>query len=128
MRGSESSYAQDWFARAQADMRRVNILLQADDLEDAAFHLQQAIEKYLKGYLLERGWVLERTHNLPALLNEAVRYNENLERFRPLCQRVTEYYLEHRYPIFLTSQLTVEEIITALAQAQDMVQEILNKE
>jgi HEPN domain-containing protein len=126
MRGGESSYAQDWFAKAQADMRRVDILLQADDPEDAAFHLQQAIEKYLKGYLLERGWALERTHNLPALLNEAVQYNENLERFRPLCQQVTEYYLEHRYPIFLTSQLTVEEVAAALAQAQEMVQEILN--
>jgi len=71
----ESLYPQDWFAKARQDVRTVEILLREEgDAEVAGFHLQQAVEKYLKGYLLSQGWELERIHNLETLLNEAVRF------------------------------------------------------
>ncbi|MEO0124526.1 MAG: HEPN domain-containing protein [candidate division WOR-3 bacterium] len=38
--------------KAEQDLKRVKIMLDADDYGDAGFHLQQAIEKYLKAYLL----------------------------------------------------------------------------
>ena len=62
--GRESLLSEDWFDKAAQDMRRVEILLAADDVEGAGFHLQQAAEKYLKGYLLGKGWALKRTHDL----------------------------------------------------------------
>nr|HID13949.1 HEPN domain-containing protein [Anaerolineae bacterium] len=34
---------------AAGDFRRVPKRLEEDDIADAAFHLQQALEKYLKG-------------------------------------------------------------------------------
>jgi hypothetical protein len=47
----ESLYPQDWFAKARQDIRTVEILLREEgDTEVAGFHLQQAVEKYLKGY------------------------------------------------------------------------------
>ena len=44
---------QEWFLKAARDLRRVDILLQADppDPEGALFHSQQAAEKALKGFL-----------------------------------------------------------------------------
>ena len=54
------------------------------DTDDAAFRLQQAIEKYLKGFLLARGWRLRRIHDLGVLLSEAVRHDPGLERYPSL--------------------------------------------
>ena len=63
--------------------------------EDAAFHLQQTVEKYLKGYLLSRGWPLKRVHDLEYLLDEAIKFQPELEEFRSLCQELTgNYFIE----------------------------------
>jgi HEPN domain-containing protein len=99
MRHKESLYPQDWFAKAQKDLHTVEILMREQgDAEVAGFHLQQAAEKYLKGYLLSQGWQLQRTHNLEVLLNEAVRFEPSLERFRDLCEKATDLYTLERYP------------------------------
>lgn len=94
----ESTYPADWFAIATEDLRRVSRRLEEGDVADAAFHLQQTLEKYLKGFLLARGWKLERTHDLRALLEEAARYEPTLRRFRRLCAEVTAYYIQGNYP------------------------------
>ncbi|MBI1924523.1 HEPN domain-containing protein [Candidatus Poribacteria bacterium] len=52
----ESTYSEEWFLIAHKDFSRVSIRLTEGDIEDAAFHLQQALEKALKGFLLARGW------------------------------------------------------------------------
>ena len=61
-------------------------------------HLQQAVEKYLKGWMLDRGWPLRRTHEVERLLDEATTYNPALRPFRGLCERLSNYYLVDRYP------------------------------
>lgn len=85
--GKESLYPQDWMRTADADFRRVSKRLAEGDIEDAAFHLQQAMEKYLKGFLLSKGWKLKKIHDLEALLDDAVRYLQALEPFRLLVQQ-----------------------------------------
>ena len=60
--------------------------MKSDDPEGAAFHLQQALEKYLKGYLIGKGWKLERVHDLEDLIDHAVDYEAAFESFRFLCQ------------------------------------------
>ncbi len=42
-------------------------------------HLQQAIEKYVKGWLLDRGWVLRRTHEVDRLLDDATGFDPSLQ-------------------------------------------------
>lgn len=56
----ESLYPKDWLAKAEQDLKRVEVLLEADDAPGAGFHLQQAMEKYLKGYLLYK-WLEIKT-------------------------------------------------------------------
>jgi len=48
MPGRESLYPQDWFKKAQIDLKSAEVLLSAGQLDTASFHIQQAIEKYLK--------------------------------------------------------------------------------
>ena len=54
----QSSYPDDWFRLGMRDYVRCKRLLELDDIDGAAFHLQQSIEKYLKGFLLTKGWNL----------------------------------------------------------------------
>ena len=65
----------------------------------SSFHLQQAVEKYLKGFLLSTGWPLRRIHDLEVLIQEAIVRDSDFAPFLALCQRITEYYIETRYPI-----------------------------
>jgi HEPN domain-containing protein len=120
----ESFQPEDWHKKGARDVRRSEILLENDDPEGAAFHLQQALEKYLKGYLIEKGWKLERTHDLEELLDHAVDHDAQLEIFRPLCQEVTEYYIEERYPFLVSSTLTVDEIRAKLSHAKEFIEKL----
>ena len=64
MEHSESSYPADWVRIAEKDWKRVEMLLNEGDPGLAGFCLQQAGEKFLKAFLLSRGWQLRRIHNL----------------------------------------------------------------
>ena len=75
----ESLFFKGWYQKAKKDIGRVEARLKEGDMEEAAFHLQQSIEKYLKGYLLSKGWKLQRIHDLEALLDKAVKYKKKLE-------------------------------------------------
>ena len=121
MKKRESLLPQDWFRKGDLDLRRSKLLIDHDDPEGAAFHLQQAIEKYLKGYLISRGWKLRRIHDLEDLLDYAVDYHKEFEEFRSLCRRVTEYYVEERYPLVMASELTRDEVQLKVEKAMEFI-------
>ena len=124
--GTESPYPQDWFRIAAKDFKRVATRLAEDDSEDAAFRLQQALEKYLKGYLLSKGWALKRIHDVESLLSEAIRYDAGLEGYRELCQQVAGYYLVERYPMFEEGP-SLAEVRSAYAQAKELVRRVCSR-
>lgn len=82
----ESRHPKDWLIKAQQDLTRVQILLEAGDPEGAGFHLQQAVEKGLKAFLLSREIIPRRIHDLSLLLDEVARCEPDLEQFRDLCE------------------------------------------
>ena len=121
MQNKESSYPKDWFAKADNDLNAAEILLRAKNLQSAAFHIQQAVEKYLKGYLLSKGWKLRRIHELDELLDEAAAYNSAIEKFRNLCEVATEYYIEEKYPILVPTELNKNELEKVLSEAKGLI-------
>jgi HEPN domain-containing protein len=88
----------EWLRLAERDWRRVGLLLDVKDAAAAGFFLQQSLEKYLKGWLIGRGWHLRRTHELDRLLDAAGEYEASLHSHRALCERVSGYYIVERYP------------------------------
>jgi len=72
MPGDESVYPADWLRIAEKDLERVRSLLDGGDGELAGFCLQQAVEKFLKAFLLSKGWKLRRVHDLNTLLDDAL--------------------------------------------------------
>ena len=116
-----SLYPKDWIGKAQKDLKRAGVLFSVKDTAGAGFHLQQAIEKYLKAYLLAKGWKLEYIHDLPKLLNYANGYDSKFDRFRTLCERVTEYYTSERYPFFDEISPSSKEIKEALTETKKLI-------
>lgn len=112
-------YAQEWYEKAERDLKRVNLMLSVNDVEDASFHLQQALEKFLKAFLIHHGWRLQRTHELVELLDEALKYDPALARYLSLCRDVQKYYTDSRYPSKVPTREA--DVRAELAAAQLMI-------
>ena len=99
MNPQDSEYPEDWTEVAEEDFEMFRILLEAGHPSGAGYHLQQAVEKFFKAYLIRQGWRLQRTHDLAELLNDALQYDATLGEYRAVCELVTEYDTAGRYPI-----------------------------
>lgn len=118
----EAGIPEDWKQVARKDWQRIHRQLQDGDAEAAGYFLQQALEKYLKAFLLQQGWHLRKIHVLHELLSDAVKHRSTLEGFRELCERVSGYYVIDRYPPLAPSGLTGEDIRKDQQQAQRFIQ------
>lgn len=124
MSAVDSRIPADWFERAGKDLAAARHLLAEPEkafIVPAAMLLQQAVEKYLKGFLLARGGKLKRTHDLLGLLDEAIPFSQALIPFDATCIKITEYYTEQRYPPLVVSDISREEVVDSLAEADKLI-------
>jgi HEPN domain-containing protein len=89
-----------WVRKAEEDWRIVKKLRgeRPPFHNSVCYHCQQAVEKYLKGLLQERGQVARRTHDLGDLLDELLPTDRPLNRFRNRLTILTRYAVDYRYP------------------------------
>lgn len=128
MTTNESLHPEDWKNIARKDWHRISVLLNDGDAEGAAIFVQQSLEKYIKAFLLQNDWKLRKIHDLVSLLDSAVDFNPTLETFRDLCEKVTAYYFVERYPPFISSDLTVQDIEKDKAEATQMIKTMFENE
>ena len=121
-RSQNSLYAPDWIKAARKDWRRMETMLGVKDAEAAGYFLQQCLEKHLKGFLLQKGWKLRKIHELDALLDDALKYNQRLEPFRDLCERVSGYYLIERYPKLVEKGMTRKDLKRDIVEARGFIE------
>jgi len=117
--------AQEWLARGSNDMQAARLAFQAGaPAGPVVLLLQQASEKYLKGYLLHQGWRLRKTHDLRELVDRAREYDAAFSDYLDLARRLTAYYLEERYPPGPTTDYPREEITGILEQTGRLIAKI----
>lgn len=126
MPGVESLIPTEWYAEAEKDLAAARVLFgdHPSLRAIAAFHLQQAVEKYFKGFLLAKGWALKRIHDLVRLLGDVVTYDASLSRFGSICGLLTEYYFEGRYPFFPTVAMSEAEAQQMLIDTEELIAEL----
>lgn len=107
---NDTRYAREWLDFVEKDFGRATRALQENDPEIAGFFVQQAVEKFLKAFLLSKGWKLVRTHNLVALLDEAAAHDATLNPFRLVCHDISLFYLDSRYPATLTGGWSEQDV------------------
>jgi HEPN domain-containing protein len=116
---------EEWFEKVRHDRDAARILLAAAGPVDViAFHIQQAIEKSLKGFLIGRGWKLARTHDLNELLIDAIGYSPALERFKQDFARITQYYFRGRYPVTSAQEFTRSQVEADAKVVEDFLRAI----
>ncbi len=89
----------DWITHAKKDLEGAKILLEhSADNSLVCFHCQQAIEKYLKGFLLKRENILNEGHGLVKLGKLCEKHDHNFKTIIKDLALINEYYIETRYP------------------------------
>ncbi len=73
---------------------------------------QEAAEKYLKAYLISKGWELKRTHDIVELLEYCSDYDNDFDQLVEAGRILNDYIVEGRYP----GDISFETIETEQAQ------------
>jgi HEPN domain-containing protein len=89
-----------WVRKAENDIAAVRHLFKHKPIlsDEICFHCQQAIEKYLKGLLTEKGLPIQKTHDLTILLQQLIPTDATLRSLQRGLKGVTRYAVEYRYP------------------------------
>ena len=125
MKGKKPALAKDWLEKGRHDFEMAQLLYKEQGYTDIiAFLIQQAVEKYLKGFLIYHGWKLRKIHDLETLLNEAINVEHSFEDFSITCRKITEYYIESRYPLGFPVDYPREEIKESLDAAGEIIAKI----
>jgi HEPN domain-containing protein len=79
MSNPESNHAA-WMAKGDHDLLNIENNIAASDVpwDTVCFHAQQAAEKFLKAFLVSRGHLPPRTHDLVALLADCAEADAGL--------------------------------------------------
>lgn len=124
MKKNSKESVQEWFTKGDHDIESAQSLFEKQGYTDIiAFLIQQAIEKYLEGYLTYHGWKLKKIHNLQELINEATKIDKSFEGLLDACIKISKYYIDTRYPGF-PSEYSPEEIKKSLFVAQKIIKKI----
>lgn len=97
-RTSETNPA-DWFEMGEDRLRGCDSLWKHEGLTLLGIEgLQEAVERYLKGYLVAKGWKLVKTHDLERLVKEAAGFDSAFARFHDLADELTADFFAQHYP------------------------------
>lgn len=96
---TDESNPAHWFAFAAERLLGADVLSQHEGTAASSVEaLQEAAERYLKGFLIAKGWTLKRTHDLKVLVRDAAAFVPEFARFRDLADRLTAEFFEQHYP------------------------------
>lgn len=117
--------ASEWFERGDHDIETAQLLYDERGYTDSiAYHIHQAIEKYLKGYLVFHGERYPKIHELDTLLHLVSRFDTRFDAFIDFCEKATAYYIEDRYPPGPPQVYSYEEIKEDLDEAWSLIRKI----
>jgi HEPN domain-containing protein len=93
-------YIENWLKKAESDLRIVDHELKLPEDETvkdlACFHCQQAVEKYLKAFLIFHEVEFPRTHNIEYLLEQSAKIDTNFSGID--IDELSDFGVNIRYP------------------------------
>lgn len=117
----------EWAAIAVENLLYAKDGMKADysPFHTVCFLCQGSGEKYLKGYLISKGWKFEKIHDLVQLAKYAIKYDPNFDELFPPAEILNEYITAGRYPGDISfeaiSKTDAEEAIVAAEQIEKFV-------
>jgi HEPN domain-containing protein len=91
-------FIKQWLFKAKEDLLVVEKLTEFEIIATSSvcFHCQQAVEKYLKAFLIANGIDIKRTHNIEFLLSECTDIDNDFSNIDP--KELSEFGVDVRYP------------------------------
>ncbi len=91
---------QKWLDKADRDLLAAKHELTFEDavVESVCFHCQQAVEKYIKAYLIYLDIKFPKSHDIGLLFGVGEVKDPNLSKLKEDADSLTDYAVEVRYP------------------------------
>ena len=123
---------EDWILLADKDLQAAKIIIDDEHplTNIVAFHCQQAIEKYLKAFIIEKNGSLIRTHDL-IKLNGMINEIKELGIDEKKLIVLNEVYMDSRYPGdlgLMPDGMPTNEQAKEFIEYTDKIKAIINKE
>jgi HEPN domain-containing protein len=120
--GDKATHARGWFLKAESDLAAACRVLEGEGPYDTAcFHLQQAAEKYLKGFLAFYDQPIPHTHNLEELVLLCQKCH-TLDLGRVDVTELTPFAVEMRYDLeFWPSRETANEALDLTLEVRRVI-------
>jgi HEPN domain-containing protein len=118
----------EWIKKAENDLLTAERELSFEDpVTDAVcFHCQQAVEKYLKAFLVHHQIYFTKTHSIMNLLELCDAVDSSFKDELEYADDLTDYAIEFRYPGVLP-EVEVKEAEKALETARKVKEFVLEK-
>lgn len=115
--------AKDWFQKGDSDLRTAEILIREEQppTDTTCFHCQQAVEKYLKGYLTLQNIEFFKSHDLDYLLKLSKDCDSKFTDYEEAVLVLNKYGIEPRYPADIPVFYSVEETKKAIKLAKELM-------
>ncbi|MFW5755959.1 MAG: HEPN domain-containing protein [Tangfeifania sp.] len=125
MNEATREFVVQWMNKANEDLLVVKKLTEFEmvALSSVCFHCQQAVEKYLKAYLISNGKEIKKTHNIEFLLSECEDFDSDFAGIDP--KNLSDFGVEIRYPgdLYTPSEQEAKEYI----EIAHLVEKVVNE-
>jgi len=114
----DSKEYKDWIKKGDEDFEVAKLLFKESDFMDTVgYHLHQAIEKYLKGFLLFSNTDYPLIHNLVLLLQQCSEFDKEILDYSEECERLNTYFIKAKYPSDPPTSYLKEEMRKSIEMA-----------
>ena len=101
----DQKLVEGWIKKADEDFEYAKISLEEgiELYSPICFHFHQAVEKYLKAYIVAKELDFQKIHDLTKLLQICAKDDTDFNSLNDLVIELNPYYIEARYPEFVIS-------------------------
>jgi len=120
-----SLVTKEWIEKANSDLD----FAKASFSEFDQFYVQMcilchdAVEKYLKGYMVSQKKKPKRIHDLVALVKECFKFDEEFKDYEDDCRILNPYYIPLKYPSHypICTKRQAEQAIEVATRIEDFI-------
>lgn len=122
-------FIKQWLQKANEDLFVVDKLTEFEIIATSSicFHCQQAVEKFLKAYLIANGIEIKKTHNIEFLLSECADFDTDFADIDP--KELSDFGVDVRYPgdMYIPSKEETIEYKNLSLEISDLVKMKIDK-
>lgn len=123
------AFIKQWLAKANEDLLVVERLTDYEIIATSAvcYHCQQAVEKFLKAFLIANSIEIKRTHNIEFLLSECSDIDKDFAYIDP--KELSDFAVDARYPgdMYIPNENETLEYKSLAFEVKEFVEKKIDK-